>query len=447
MTFNINRERKTEKMRLLLAALTIFLLFSIKAQGAEDPGSIILNRDLEKLKDLVKTNPSLGGEFGPAMAVAPIHQAAIKGWKEGLEILLNGKVDPNLLAKTGETALHYACQEGHADLIRVLIELGASLESRNSTEMSPLHVAAKFGRFPVIETLLQLKADPNARDKEYRTPLHWVSRMGKDVEEESSTYSLDFSLFRKSAQLLLDNGALVNALDDLDNSPLAYARKYNGTSMAFDSLYGVLSRAGGKEAAKDILGKDVFDLFQAIEKGDLKTVSELLEKNPACINIRKGGTTPLHKAAWENKKEIVSLLLDKGVNVDSKKQGSSTALHEAAFRGNIEIIDLLLARGGNIQGFNPEDTPLHKATDMNQTEAMALLLKKGANPNSCAEGGQSPLFAAAREGRLEAAELLIANGANIHQKDRHGHTPLSIARNFSQEEMIKFLESKGATAP
>ena len=430
-----------------LKVLVIFLLFSLKAFGAENPGSIILKRDLEKIRDLVRENPSWGGEYGPSMSVAPIHQAAVLGWKEGLEILLNGKIDPNLLSKTGETALHFVCQEGHADLIRLLIDHGASLESRNSAGMSPLHVAAKFGRLPAVEILLQLKADPNARDKEYRTPLHWVSRIGEDVEKEFSNYSLDFSLYRKAAQLLLDNGAQVNALDDMDKSPLAYARKCNGTSMAFDSIYGVLSRVGGKEEAKDILGKEVFDLFLAIEKGDLKIVSGILEKFPAYITIRKGGTTPLHKAAWENRKDIVTLLLDKGVDVDAKKQGSSTALHEAAFRGNLEIVELLLARGANIQGFDPESTPLHSATYMNQTDVMAFLLKKGANPNSCSPGGQSPLFAAAREGRLEAAELLIANGADINQKDRHGSTPLSIARNFSQDEIIKLLEAKGAISP
>ncbi len=431
-------------MRAFISILALFILFTLKANGAEDAGSVILSRDLEKLRELVKENPGIGGDFG-VLPMAPIHQAAVNGWKEGIEVLLGGKVDPNILSKTGETALHFACSEGNSDLIEVLVSHGARIDGRNSLEMTPLHMAAKYGRLGAVETLLRLKADPNARDKEYRTPLHWAARFGKDVEEESSNFSLDRTQFRKCAEVLLENGAQVNSLDDLDMSPLANARKFSGHSMSFDSLYGVLSKAGGKEESAEILGKDAIDLFNAIEKGDLKTFSGILEKSPALAFVRKGGTTPLHKAAWENRKEMVEFLLGKGLDIDSKKRGGSTALHEAAFRGHLGIARFLLERGAKIQGFDPDATPLHSATTMNQTEVIGLLLEKGADPNSSSEGGQGPLFVAAREGRVEAAQLLLAHGADMNRKDRNGFTPLSIARDFSQEEIVTLFESRGAT--
>lgn len=430
-------------MRTIVGALVMVFLFGMKAGAADEPDAAVFKRDAGRLRALLAADPTLAGKIG-ATGLAPLHRAAVFGWKEGVEILLDAKVDPSLPSSTGETALHYASEKGEAEVVRLLLERGAAVDARDGREMTPLHLAAKWGRLPVLELLLEHKADPDAHDRDWRTPLHWVAREGKDVEEESSNYSIDFTLFGKCARALLAKGAAVNALDDLDASPLAVARKANGLSRSFGSVYVILSEAGGKEETRDILPREVPALFQAVEKGDGKTVAALLDKDPALGRFRLGGTTPLHKAAWSGQKEIVALLLDRGVDVDLKKKGAATPLYDAAFRGHGEIVGLLLARGARPDGFAPDSTPLHGAVVMDETEVMEQLLKAGANPDACSPGGQSPLFVAAREGRAGAAGVLIAHGADVNRQDRSGNTPLSIARQFGQDEVATLLESKGA---
>lgn len=54
----------------------------------------------------------------------------------------------------GQTPLHLACQEGHLDVVRILISYGASLQLRDNEGRTPLDSAA--GHEHVLEYLASL---------------------------------------------------------------------------------------------------------------------------------------------------------------------------------------------------------------------------------------------------------------------------------------------------
>lgn len=78
-------------------------------------------------------------------------------------------------------------------------------------------------------------------------------------------------------------------------------------------------------------------------------------------------------------------------------------------------------------------TPLALAAEKGHTEAMAWLLRRGADPRIANDDGLSPLALAARAGHTEALKLLLASpghrGASslLAQADRWGRLPLLIA--------------------
>src|SRR5262249_3391188 len=75
----------------------------------------------------------------------------------------------------------------------------------------------------------------------------------------------------------------------------------------------------------------------------------------------------------------------------------------------------------------PEDrgvTPLHVAAESGATEAVRLLLKKGADANARDDNGRTPLLLAAEHHRPEIVRLLIEAGANADAKDDLGSVPL-----------------------
>lgn len=89
----------------------------------------------------------------------------------------------------GRTALHYACQNGHLDCVRSLLELGASPHATDARCSSPLHLACSSNHPDVVRALLTSSfADPdglskmlNAQDTLGQTPVH-VSLYNKRFE-------------------------------------------------------------------------------------------------------------------------------------------------------------------------------------------------------------------------------------------------------------------------
>jgi len=87
-------------------------------------------------------------------------------------------------------------------------------------------------------------------------------------------------------------------------------------------------------------------LQKAIQKGDIKKVTELLDKG-AKINEWNFGT-PLIMAASSGKLEIAKLLIERGADLNMIGQNGWTALGCAAAEGHSDIVDLLISKGADV---------------------------------------------------------------------------------------------------
>ncbi len=61
------------------------------------------------------------------------------------------------------------------------------------------------------------------------------------------------------------------------------------------------------------------------------------------------------------------------------------------------------------------DTVLHWAVRNANNELLAVLLRKGANPDLANRAGECPLHESLREGNLAGAQLLLRCGASVNQ--------------------------------
>lgn len=88
------------------------------------------------------------------------------------KILLEGgaQIDANN-NDYGSTALFWATQSGHKQLVQLLLEKKANAAISGKSGSSPLHVAAMTGKKEIVEILLKFKAPINARDRSGLTPL------------------------------------------------------------------------------------------------------------------------------------------------------------------------------------------------------------------------------------------------------------------------------------
>ena len=154
--------------------------------------------------------------------------------------------------------------------------------------------------------------------------------------------------------------------------------------------------------------KNVF--FDAIRKGDLKKIKELLNKQPNLMQIvDERGSTPLLLATYYGHLEVAKFILENGAEVDAKDSSGNTALMGVCFKGYKEIAE--------------------------------VLVRSGANVNHVNSMGATSLIYAATFNQVGIAKILLENGADINTKDARGNTALDNAKMQEATEMIELLEA------
>ncbi|XP_074763026.1 2-5A-dependent ribonuclease isoform X3 [Athene noctua] len=118
----------------------------------------------------------------------------------------------------------------------------------------------------------------------------------------------------------------------------------------------------------------------------------------------------------------------------------------AAVRDNsIKGVLDLLERGADVNSKAGGGwTPLQSAVQANNEDLVWLLLDKGACPYARKDNGGTAFTEAAIVGNVNILELLLDHGLNINDHDNNGFTAFMEAAWYGREEALKFLYSKGA---
>jgi ankyrin repeat protein len=231
----------------------------------------------------------------------------------------------------GATPLYYACQNGHTEVVRYLLEenaipsqeLSIGAADQQNTPCTPLHIAAAQGHLEIVKLLVTARdATKNTRHApKSRTPLHYAIAHGHT----------EIAIF-----LLTQKASYVSPDSDL-NTPLSLAAKCE-----YDpALVEAFSKGNVLTAAANGWGELISE-FIAIK-------ANLEETDP----VQKA--TPLIWAASEGHPLIVMLLLDANANIHAKNKDGLTALDCAKKNHNwvsVGILDrsLKMAQAGDDKG-------------------------------------------------------------------------------------------------
>lgn len=75
-------------------------------------------------------------------------------------------------AREEQTPLHVASRLGNVDIVMMLLQHGANIDSVTKDLYTPLHIAAKEGQEEVAAVLIENGASLDAATKKGFTPLH-----------------------------------------------------------------------------------------------------------------------------------------------------------------------------------------------------------------------------------------------------------------------------------
>ncbi len=133
-----------------------------------------------------------------------VHTAVCSGNKAMVEFWLNPPYNlpvDHCFPKFG-TPLHVAASKGNLEVVKLLLQRGANINTANSAGNTPLHLAVLNGHKEIVEFLVEEKADINKMNNNGQTVLHCaVAR----VDIKGITEIVEFLLHRGAAVDLPDN--------------------------------------------------------------------------------------------------------------------------------------------------------------------------------------------------------------------------------------------------
>ncbi|XP_020504442.2 ankyrin repeat and SOCS box protein 11 [Labrus bergylta] len=105
----------------------------------------------------------------PDLLASPIHEAAKKGHRECLELLLSYGAHIDMELPVMGTPLYSACVAQAVSCVRLLLHSGADVQIGCGQD-SPLHAAVRAGGADVVDLLMDFGADACCRNVEGKTP-------------------------------------------------------------------------------------------------------------------------------------------------------------------------------------------------------------------------------------------------------------------------------------
>jgi len=382
-------------------------------------------------------------------------------------------------AGNGATALHAAVENGHEEVVRVLLSRGTP-QTASMEGAVPVYVAAEYGRCPGI--MRRLVEAPGGRatltavaPRGGAFPLYIAAQRGREAcvaellragapVEQRSAGAGATALFvaavsgqEGAARLLLAAGANASArTGPPDSATPLHAAAERGSVGMVELLLGAGADAGAAS------GRDAqTPLHMALGSGRRgAAAAAALVRGGADVDARVASTraTPLMMAARHRLGGVASLLVRAGARVDAragKALHRATALYMAATAGSEDIVagllgagaapDPVLAGGTGVGGI----TPLMAAADRGDTRVMRLLVRGGAKVGRVDGAGRTALHLAAMSGKAQAAKLLLAAGAPADARRDGGGTPLldAVMSGYNEDGSVSGAkERRGAHA-
>ena len=375
------------------------------------------------------------------LGITPLMLAARNGSAAMVEKLLRANAGPNVARSTGETALLLAARTGRPEVVRSLLAGGASADIKmGAFEQTPLMWAAAEGHAPIVRLLLEVGAD-----KEARTPFtekkgrpRYKSQEGP-LEPRADGRSVIAALWPRDGNFDTDRfeGGM---------TPLLFA--VNGGHL--DAVR-VLLEAGTKVDGAMPDGLTPLQLAQIRRHEELAL---FLIENGADPNNVGPGFPPLHVASYLSQQAVAKELIARGADVNARMMRPFVL---------IEALELGVNRRPGDTGVftNVGSTPFVTAAKHGQLEIMQLLLDAGADPFLTADAGENALMSAAGIGRpqptnvtyhvwkeadqLEAVRMTLELGLDINAKNKWGLTALHGAAYTDDAAVVEFLAARGAS--
>ena len=416
--------------------------------------------------------------FVPQKDWAPIFHAVYHDREAALRHFLHTGVSPDTVEGPGIPLLCIATACGHFEIVKTLLEAGASINIASGDKgETALHIAVHNNNHDIVDLLLAYRVNLETQTSHIgQTALHYAAADSRSLEMVTK---------------LLKSGARYEIQDQQDRTPAAAALQARNLHAAV----AIVNKAKGdpKQLAKEkaLLLQQVDDtegrpsipddlvadiltatceadstvLIEAIKRNNARVVERLLDQGVDIHRATATGMSAITVAVKFADLRIIKLLVQHGADITSKCPGNLDVLqllfktlttrNEASV---VPIVGYLIAKGANVTTkYSDSKTLLHRAvsSQVDHAQVVKLLIKEGVPINAQDTYGNSALHLAAANGLRYSARTLLAAHADTTVVDSQKRTALLRAVQKKQWALVPLLavspaitswDSEGSTA-
>ncbi len=390
------------------------------AQAGEERRAAAI--ELCKARNLMSSDANEKDGNGEPLLIA---LAARGGSGEDLELLVAAGADVAVVDDYEWSAMHWAGEQGHAEVIKTLVRAGANCNQTDCDSRTPLWVSCCIGQLGCVTTLLDAKAD--------------VNQATTDTGATALFISCDKG-HGSIVEALLDRGADVNQAKTDTGATALYIACDRGHGSIVEALLG-----RGADVNQATTDDGATPLFVACQEGHGSIVEALVGRRADVNQARTGdGATPLFIACHQGHGSIVEALLGRGADVNQAKTNTGgTPLYVACEGGHGSIVEALLGRGADVNQAKTDDgsTPLYIACDRGHGSIVEALLGRGADVDQATtDDGVTPLYIACDNHHTSCVQLLVRARADLTLSVQ-GFTPLQLASYNGFTDIVTVIES------
>jgi RNA polymerase sigma factor (sigma-70 family) len=173
------------------------------------------------------------------------------------------------------------------------------------------------------------------------------------------------------------------------------------------------------------MGTDVWEMFCACITGDLKSVEQLVNKDPSLVRCNHD-RRPIYFAVRENHVDIVAFLIDHSAN-PMWGGGCDTLVDIARYRGYKEMLKLLEDRLATAHGVSANGEVIAAAIRERNLEKVRSLLDESPDMLQASDRfSNQPIHWAVMSRQIDIIDELLARGADINAQRFDGARPVHL---------------------